>query len=122
MPGNNVHCTSGRFHHSQVNNKKIVHGDNSVHRHLNDLPIREYLVTKFSLIYRFWAALSAIVTAQGRNSVETAPAVRRPHPAEPRQTGLPSLTHKDRVKKFKRKWFAHPWQVVSVRNIKSLSY
>ncbi|CAG9241688.1 hypothetical protein BDI4_1070015 [Burkholderia diffusa] len=41
---------------------------------------------------------------------------------EPRQTGLPSISHKDRVKKFKRKLIAHPWQVVSVRNIKSLSY
>ncbi|MGP8472103.1 hypothetical protein [Burkholderia sp. PR2] len=89
---------------------------------MNDLPIREYLVTIFSLIYRFSAAIPGIVSGKGRNKSGGLPDGPHPHPAEPRQTGLSSAPHNDRVKKFKRKWIAHPWQVVSVRNIKSLSY
>ncbi|WP_185641002.1 MULTISPECIES: hypothetical protein [unclassified Burkholderia] len=122
MPGNNVHRLSDRFHYSPRNNKKIVRGEISVQGNLNDLPIREYLVTKFSLIYRFWPGIRGVVAGKGRNMADRLPGGVRPHPAEPRQTGLPSVAHNDRVKKFNGKWIAHPWQVVSVRNIKSLSY
>ncbi|WP_124446402.1 MULTISPECIES: hypothetical protein [unclassified Burkholderia] len=69
MRGHTVHRASPRFHHSQRNNKKIVHGDNQSERELNDLPIREYLVTIFSLIYRFSAAILAIVADKGRISL-----------------------------------------------------
>ncbi|WP_155623428.1 hypothetical protein [Burkholderia vietnamiensis] len=53
------------FHDSQRNNKKIVRKDNSISVNLNDLPIREYLVTNFSLNYRFWPPRAEFVTAPG---------------------------------------------------------
>ncbi|MBR8082823.1 hypothetical protein KDX23_08710 [Burkholderia vietnamiensis] len=53
------------FHDSQRNNKKIVRKDNSISANLNDLPIREYLVTNFSLNYRFWPPRAEFVTASG---------------------------------------------------------
>ncbi|MDN7486577.1 hypothetical protein QZM35_02615 [Burkholderia sp. AU45274] len=118
----NVHRTSPCFHHSQRNNKKIVHGDNLNRPNLNDLPIREYLVTLFSLIYRYREAMRGIVAGRGRSSPEMPMKRHSSYAAEPRQTGLCSDGHKDPAKKFKRKYITHPWQVVSVRNIKSLSY
>ncbi|WP_236596397.1 hypothetical protein, partial [Burkholderia sp. E168m30] len=54
--------------HSQGNNKEIVHEDNLIQLNLNDLPIREYLVTNFPLIYRFSEAIPGGVAGRGRSS------------------------------------------------------
>ncbi|SOT42309.1 hypothetical protein F01_420355 [Burkholderia cenocepacia] len=122
MRGHIGRAASACFHHSQRNNKEIVHEDNLIQRNLNDLPIREYLVTNFPLIYRFSEAIPGGVAGRGRSSPKPPVSAHSSDAAEPRRTGLCSHRHKDLAKKFKRKWIARPWQVVSVRNIKSLSY
>ncbi|HEF5874025.1 TPA: hypothetical protein SAY52_004692 [Burkholderia cenocepacia] len=53
MRGHIGRDASACFHYSPRNNKEIVHEDNLIQGKLNDLPIRECLVTNFSLIYRF---------------------------------------------------------------------
>ncbi|MCA8271519.1 hypothetical protein LGN17_03150 [Burkholderia sp. AU30280] len=118
----NVHRASPCFHHSQRNNKNIVHGDNLNQPNSNDLPIREYLVTLFSLIYRCREAMRGIVSDRERSGPKMPMKRYSSCASEPRQAGLCSCGHKDPAKKFKRKYIAHPWRVVSVRNIKSLSY
>ncbi|WP_175958468.1 hypothetical protein [Burkholderia sp. BCC0405] len=118
----NVHRASPCFHHSPRNNKNIVHGDNLNQTNSNDLPIREYIVTLFSLIYRCLAAMRGIVAGREWSGPKMAMKRCPSCAAEPRQTGFCSGGHKGLSKKFKRKCIAHPWRVVSVRNIKSLSY
>ncbi|CAG9241690.1 hypothetical protein BDI4_1070016 [Burkholderia diffusa] len=79
--GKRCASASERFHYSRRNNNKIVRGENSVECNLNELPIREYLVTNFSLIYRFSAAIPGRVAGKGRNNAGGLPG--GPHRAPP---------------------------------------
>ncbi|WP_155639991.1 hypothetical protein [Burkholderia territorii] len=85
-----MHRTRDRFHYLQRNNKEIVHQENRLQWSLNDLPIREYLVTKFSLIYRFAAAIPGNVADEGRTNADARLARRFGTPRCPARRGFPA--------------------------------